>query len=231
MSMFDRVIQILGFLLGLLVLFEYVRKQTLEASLFIVLLLLVAGVIAYRYIEQNRPLFTVLDGQKHLKFQSGPPDNDALLTHRVIAKANFTGLTQFWFRNITADGPIQNFMIDGVPVNASMKGGTYEFCKEFARPLKKGETATIVASYELIKSYPSPREGLTHIANTETKKLKLVVEFHQAKPGRDCKCFLGGGGGIEKELDRPKSTNGNTTLEMDLTDLQTGAYYTLEWIW
>jgi hypothetical protein len=196
-------------------------------------MLLVAGFLIYRRLDENRPLFTYLSVEKTLTFRDEGPHTTSQ-SSLVEVQANHTGLTQLWFRSISADGPVTNFVIDGVPVPNTLilkKAGNYEVCKQFDRALRKGDTRKITFSYDMLDSFPNSREGTSHAAVTITKKLKIRIEFHPNKLGREVRWFFGGGGGLEQELPPPRTLNNGSVLEVEIQDLQVGGFYTIDWVW
>jgi hypothetical protein len=240
-SWFDRIVGILGLLLGLPALFEFFKARFTNALLLVVLILLITGYLLYRYMDKHRKireirensLFTHLEVETILSFRD-PAGALATQTTKIHAQANHTGITQLWFRNLNADGQMNNFKMNGtlVPPNlVRRKAGGYEVCKEFDRPLRAGDTYKATLTYDLINSFPKEREGTTHVVFTATKKLKMRVEFHQQKVGREPLFFMERGGGIAEQLAPPRPDGFALEVESEGEDLQIGAYYTIEWVW
>ncbi|MGP0020124.1 MAG: hypothetical protein ACLPHP_16245 [Candidatus Sulfotelmatobacter sp.] len=230
---FDRIVAILGILLAIPTFLEFLQARVVNGLLLIILMMVVAGFLAYRHFQRRLPPFTYLKVEKTLTFVDELP-HKASQVSVVTVKANHSGLTQLWFRSISADGPVENFIIDGDAVPEHLiqkKAGSYEVCKQFDHALISGDTREVTLSYDMIDAYPKRREGTTHAVVTITKKLKIVIRFHPAKIGREVQCFVGGGAGLERRLPPPQTLDNGSVLELELQDLQLGAYYTIDWRW
>lgn len=229
----DRVLAVLGVLLGIPAILGFFSQRFGEGLLLTGLVLLIVGYLLYRRYEESQPLFTYLEMHKILKFHDAAATTAGFSTI-VTARANHTGVSQLWFRNINADGDVTNFRIDGAPVPQNLivkKAGSYEVCKQFDRPLRRGDTEQITLSYDLINAFSSTHEGITHVTVTKTKKLKIRVEFHSQRVGHNVRFYAAYGGGIEKDLDPPRFDNTGLALEIELEGLKTAAYYTIDWNW
>ena len=200
-----------------------------------VLLLLLALIIAlvlfynYRHSKQQQSLFTHLKLDKTLTFL----DSDgkiARLSTTITSRANHAGLTQMWFRNINADGQIDNILVDGKePAKIRRVAGSLEVCKEFSKALRRGEIQQIELSYELRDSFRSQREGMTHVTSTDTAMLIMRVRFHPARSPSRTRAFVGYGSGKEEIL-APLNV-GNSEVSLEIRKPRLGAYYTIEWDW
>lgn len=148
------------------------------------------------------------------------------------AKTNHKGLTEFWYRNISADGDIENILIDGnEPDEEKTEAGDRLVCKRFGRPLQRGDTFLMELSYDLLKSFSGNPEGLIHVVDYKTKKLRMVVNFHTDKPCRTARAFLRFGGQAHKPLPQPTLNSNKTKIEIEIKRPRLGADYYLEWDW
>jgi hypothetical protein len=196
-----------------------------------VLILVVILLTIYKLL--NRPIFTYMEVDKTLEFQ----DDQAQIAHQVSrfkARANHKGITQLWFRNINADGTVQNIRIDGVTIPAHLiqrVAGSIAIFKQFDRELSRGQIATVELSYELHGSFPGAREGLTHITATETKKVKMRVISTPRRPFLDARHLLGYGGQVQAEMEKPTFATGRLSVECEFKNPKPGSYHTIEWDW
>jgi hypothetical protein len=232
-STFDRIIGMVGLLLGVPTILEFIHARTVNAVLLIIIILGLVMILLLRRHEARLPTWTYEHVHKVLTFKDA---NASLATIETVidARANHTGVTQLWFRNMSADGSIDNFRVDGIavpPHQVKKKGGSLELCKQFDVPLSRGETRTVTLICDLHDCFSEPQEGITHVTTTITKKLTLRVVFHSAKPPRTAHFFFGGSGGIDTSLKEPKKLDNGLTLEAQVESLDTGAYYTLDWTW
>src|ERR1700716_1781197 len=112
-SWFDRIVGFAGLLLSLPTLFAFVKAQIVSGLLLLILILLIVGYLLYRYMDNKRrvrqikenSLFTHLAVENVLTFHD-PQGIKVTTTTNLHAQANHTGITQLWFRNLTADGAL-----------------------------------------------------------------------------------------------------------------------------
>lgn len=227
----DRVLAIAGVIFTVLAPFDFFHRRTVEGLLFSLLVLLIIILLLYRRWEDGRTLFTYLKIDKKLSFV----DKDAalaLMEGVFTVRANHTGLQQLWFRNINCDGEIKNIRVDGVPSVPQKKAGSLEVCKQFNRPLMRGDETTVQLSYELHGSFKGATEGMTHVIGSTTKALSIRVTFHEEKLAKEFRAFVGRGSGVEEPLkDQPRSTENGHEAEMVVSKPKIGSYYTVEWKW
>src|SRR3989339_606515 len=109
MGNIDRVLQVIGLLLaipGLISLFynDHVAVGILVSTLMLMLWLF--------WWHLNKHAFKVIRVEKTLTVHDNG-GNMASLERRQKARVIHKGLAEFWCRNISADGPITNILIDG----------------------------------------------------------------------------------------------------------------------
>src|SRR5581483_2539841 len=77
----------------------------------------------------NRPMFTFISVEKVLTIQDVDGKVAKLLRYQT-ARANHKGITEFWCRNISADGSIDNILIDDqAPFQVRKEAGDTQVCK------------------------------------------------------------------------------------------------------
>jgi hypothetical protein len=242
-STFDRIVGIIGLVVAIPAFLEFFSKRIVNGLLLIIIMLLVGGYLLLRELSAERKrrevrehtLFTYVEVEKVFVFSPNQSNRPQIVKHtnKLRARANHPGPTHIWFRNIAADGECKNFQIDGVLVPEALirkKAGSYEVGKEFAHPLARGEECHVILTYDIVDSFLGSREGVTHTVFTETENLKMRVEFAN-KIGRNAEFFAEIGGGIPKKLTPPRTLNNGSILEVEMSDLQVGGYYTVEWVW
>jgi hypothetical protein len=196
----------------------------------VLVLVLIGGVIGVTVLL-GQPQFTLLEVEKVLTFHDATA-HMATLVRTQKARANQNGLTDFWIRNISADGSIENIQIDNHPPDDERHiAGDIQVCKRFPHPLKRGQIFTMVLSYDLIDSFSQLSEAVSHIVEVKTKKLQIIVHFHEAKPCLTASAFLRFGGQINKELPKPALEHRNRRAEHQGKRLKLGGEYSLEWDW
>lgn len=203
-----------------------------RATIGVLVLVLVVILFAV-YRLHNRPVFTYMEVDKTLDFQDDAGQL-ARLTVRVKARPNHRGTTQLWFRGINADGSIRNLKIDGeiLPAHSIKKvAGTIEVYKQFPQALTPGKVVPVELSYELHDSFPGNSEGLTHVTATHTKRVKLRVHFHAGRPIIDVRHYVGYGGQVHGELEKPAMSENRLSVECALRNPKIGSYDTVEWKW
>jgi hypothetical protein len=196
----------------------------------VLVLVLVGGVIAVSMLL-GQPQFTILEVEKVLTFHDALA-HKATLVRTQRARANQNGLTEFWTRNISADGPIENIQIDnGPPDEVKREAGDIQVCKRFPHPLRRGEKFTMVLSYDLIDSFEKKSEAVSHVVECKTKRVRLIVSFFETKPCLAGSAFLSFGGQRHKELKKPTIQHRNRRAEWEGKRPKLGGEYSLEWDW
>jgi hypothetical protein len=227
----DRILMIISPLLAALAVWE-IYSTRLTIGIVLALGVLVSlGVFIYDRYQQKQSLFTHLAVAKSLSFPNPSPDL-ALFSTTLKSRANYNGITEMWFRNISADGQVTNIQIDDeAPNKLQRKAGSWEVCKEFGRPIQRSEIVTIRLSYGLQNSFPADREGITHVTATRTQELTMHVQFHRSKVPHRVRAFVEYSGVVEEVLEPPLLTRENTHLDLRVRRPKIGGYYTLEWDW
>lgn len=197
-----------------------------------VLALIVIGCILFFRWYLNQPETTIIEVTKELDFHD-PQARKATLVRHQTARANHKGITEFWVRNITSDGTIENILVDGkLPDEVRHVAGTIEVCKRFQRPLVRGRSESMNLSYDLIDSFDVGRtQAMIHTISSKTKQVRMVVNFHPDKPCTTAKLFLTFGGQEHKALQEPKISRKGRRIEVEIKRPQLGAEYYLEWEW
>lgn len=195
------------------------------------LLLVIVIILIWLHVVFNRPEFSLLEVEKKLEFHD-PQACRATLVRVQTAIANHTGLREFWVGNVTADGKIENILIDNKePHYKKQESGSLLLGKRFNQPLKRGQRFTMRLSYDLVNSFNASSESLIHIVSYKTNRLRLVVQFHPDKPCRSARAFLRYGSQIQKYLPIFNISEDKCLIELEVKKPKLGAEYVLEWDW
>lgn len=222
----DRLYALVGLILGvpgavLLFLSEQVAIGVLVTTICVLLLII--------WYWQKKPPFTILSIEKILTIHDEKGSNATLVRHQKT-RANHKGLTEFWCRNISADGSISNILINGEkPHESKQEAGDTHACYRFKKPKKAEDIFNVDISYDLTNSFHATTETLIHTVSTETKNLKLIAEFPKQRTAKSARVDLRYGGETNKELP-PPLISGNK-IEAEIKRPLLGAEYCLEWDW
>lgn len=214
-----------GLVLGAPTAIAYFPEHLVVAGMIVMILVILLII----YHELNKPDFTVLCIEKILTINDRE-GKSASLSRVQTARANHKGITEFWCRNISADGSISNILIDNkTPDGQRTEAGDIQVCKRFRDPLKFREIFKMVLSYELKDSFTSNPESIIHVVEAETKFLRLVALLPKDRLPKSAKARLRYGGANHKELSSPKLSG--ERIEFELKRPKLGAEYCLEWEW
>lgn len=228
----DRAIGLLGIVIGipafLALFFESAHRREAILSIVIIGLLIAYRVITVR--QAGLPPLTVLEIAKQYVIEDAAGTLARFEAKRRM-RANFSGVSEFWMRNIIQDGTIGDFQINGMaPAQVDTVCGTTHICDRFPRPLQKGEEITSTCTYTLRNSFTDPRhEGVIHSNTTKTKLVTLSVIL--PKPCINAEVIRTVGGQQPTPIGKPEITNNQRHLEVKIKKPQIGASYHLEWDW
>ncbi|MCA1566376.1 MAG: hypothetical protein LC803_12205 [Acidobacteria bacterium] len=181
--------------------------------------------------QGNLSEFTVLEIEKTLTINTRDGSR-ATLQRSQTARSNHKGITEFWCRNISSDGSITNIRIDGDPPHIQKtEAGDIQVCKRFQPALSKGQKFNTVLTYDLLDSFSNPSEGLIHVVEAPTKRLRLIVILPHGKPARNVRASLRYGGNPHMNLPTPHASNNGLRMEMTVNKPVLGAEYCIDWDW
>lgn len=205
----------------------FVSGYAVEGGLAVVVFV---GLFWLRW-SSSRPEFTIIQLKKSLTFHDATGRKATLFRDQIV-RANHKGLTEFWIKGISADGPIENILVDDKePTHKRKQAGAVEVCKHFRQPLQRGETDGMTLSYDMIDAFLNNPESMGHTVGYKTKLLVIVVRFHNERPCRSVKAFLRYGGQIYKSLPQPIISNDSCKIEIAVKRPRLGSQIYLEWDW
>ena len=89
-----------------------------------------------------------------------------------------------WYRNVAADGPIENIKVDGqeaAPGDIVLQLNQKHIRKRFEL-LRKGSQEVVSISYDLIDSFTHKSEALVHLVNTKPRRSISLWSFQRDVP-------------------------------------------------
>lgn len=195
-----------------------------------VLALLIIAVIFLYQRQVNSPPFLILEIEKRLVIHDAVGEN-AVLSRKHRVRANHPGLTEFWCRNIAADGRISNVLLDGShPDEIKKIAGELHFCKRFPNALERNQEFTTIIEMTLTGSFLQSYEGLIHEVGLRTRVLRIFVKLPNGRKAKKAYAFLRYSGEQHKPLPVDVSED-NTSLSIEIRRPKQGASYSIEWEW
>lgn len=226
----DRVLALIGVAIGIpgfLILF--MSDQWVHGVLVLLLVCALGAWWFYAWWRDKLPVFTVLELAKKLTITT-PDGRTATLTRTQKVRINHKGITEWWCRNISADGAISNINIDQHPPDVTINtGGTIQVCRRFPYPKQRGEEWESTLSYDIADSFIKPREELRHLVTFKTKKVTIEVELPRGCNRADLR-FTFGGEEAER-LSDPELSNNNRTIKVEIKRPRIGGQYHVGWEW
>jgi hypothetical protein len=161
-----------------------------------VLLLLVAVALGLWWMYANwrnkQPIFTIIDLKKKLIIHADD-GSKATLTRIQKARVNHKGIAEWWCRNLSADGTLTNFLIDGKPPDEILKvSGTTQVCRRFAYPKDRGDIWESVLTYDLENSFMRPREENVHYTGFKIATMSIEIDLPRACKSAELRFTFGG---------------------------------------
>ncbi len=181
----------------------------------------------------HHPEFNLLLVEKVLTV-SNATGRKATLIRNLHGKVTLKGLTEFWCRNIAADGTIVNIMINDEPPQKTIhETGDIHVGKRFPRRLRGGEKFSLQLSYELVDSFINRTGALIHVVESKTEKLRMIVMLPRERPAKSARASLRSDGQSPKKLPDPllSGLNAGERVEIEIENPKSGAEYCLEWSW
>jgi hypothetical protein len=226
----DRVLAIVGIAIGIPgFLLLFISDQWVHGVLVLLLVCALAAWWFYARWRDNLPVFTVLELTKRLTIISADGRSASLARSQKV-RINHKGITEWWCRQISADGTVTNITIDQLPPDVTTStGGTIQVCRRFQYPKQRGEEWESTLTYNIADSFTKPHEELIHMVAFRTKKLVLEVELPRNCTHADLRFTFGGEQG--EKLSDPELSNNNRTITATIKRPRIGAQYHLGWEW
>lgn len=229
----DRVLAIIGIVLGIPAVVALVLSANQSLQIFIVILaaLLVGAALYIRYIL-NAPPYTFREATVTLSF---PNDHEtAILTKTYHIIPNLTDLRQMEHKNIAADGQIQNICWNDQPVPQDrivQRLGEYEILIDFPISPRKWKEFAGKLSYECLGSFRGNPESMLYCVDFPTREARIIVEFPPTKRCRSAEARKLQGSGQIPVKRGPEISSDGRRLELHLKRPTFGAHYAIYWTW
>jgi hypothetical protein len=167
-------------------------------------------------------LLTIDDiGGKHAKLEK---------TVTLLAKRN--DLTTFEHRDLSADGSVENILVDGQPVTPDRDAGDLIIRKTFPKPLRRKQEVTTSISADVKESFLGTREWITVSPTRPIRLLHIRVRLPPGRPAADAFATVQQGDHLRQADEKPTLSSANSVIDwttMNITDLN--VKFRLEWEW
>jgi hypothetical protein len=230
---FISLVGLVGGLVGLVWSFKLTTSTQIIVSLAVLVLATVFLIVLF--VQSRRPEFTIVSLDKKLVLQD-VEGRRATFERKSREVAGFDGLRELWFRNIAADGTIENITVASIPGSQETQTvkqlGLIHIRVLLNMPLKKGQEIETTLTYDILDSFVKPSEALIHVVNYRTRVLRIVIEFPAERPYRSAvlKEIFGGTTARIISLGMPED-NTRRRLGAEIENPKLGANYELRWEW
>ena len=198
-------------------------------TFFVLLIFFSFAFMYYRTFRET--LFTVL--QSHLIIEINDPTGDHATYVKIMRiRANHTGPAQYVHRNLSSDGSMQNFRVNGISVTPQMDAGDRLLYVDFGRPLRRGEEREIKLEIDLFNSFPATTEWITYNIAYPTRKLTIEVKLPSTRPAFSPEIYCLSGGEKERVSTKPQLLDNGCKIIWNSGDHRNlGSEYRLQWEW
>lgn len=227
----DRMIAVVGVCIGIPgFLLLFLSDKWAHGVLVLLLVCLCASWWYYTIWRDKQPVFTILHLEKKIVITDST-GKAATFTRTHKLKVNHKGITEWWCRNLAADGTISNIKIDGRdPDQTITTGGTIQICRRFPFPKERGEVWESTLTYDLADSFVRPWEETIHYTSFKTKKLIMEVDLPRACKRAELR-FTFGGQQSELLPTKPEVSTTKQSIRVEIKRPRLGGQYHLGWEW
>lgn len=188
-----------------------------------------ALLLIYDLYRQNKTEFTVMHLDKILTIKDSS-GKKATETQKYTVTANKNGLPEFWFKNISSDGTINSFNINGSsPAERKQEDGKIHVAMKFDAPIKKGNTFDTTLTFDHQNAFTKTQDTLVHTIDNQTKLLRIIIELPRERPATFAS-LIRRYKGEEKHFFSPIITE-HGKIMADIQNPPVGAEYRLHWEW
>jgi len=161
---------------------------------------------------------------------------EATLTKEIKIRSNHKGISEFYHRDIRADGEIDNFRFgDGRVVpesNIEKKANAYVVRENLGEPLPRNTEKNCTLIFDLHGSFlGKQKEDVGYSAQYDTAYTSFDLSLPAGRPAVESSVHLRTGAN-RKELERPKISHGWSKITWDYNKtIKAGTQLVLEWKW
>jgi hypothetical protein len=188
-----------------------------------------ALLLMYDLYRQNKTAFTIAHLDKILTIQDSS-GNKATETQKATVTANKTGLSDFWFNNISSSGTISSININGAsPAERKTEDGKIHAAMKFDAPIKAGNAFDATLSLGHQNAFTKTQETFVHTIDNETKLLRMIIELPAGRPAAFAS--LSRRYKDEETQALPPIITEHGKIVADIKNPPIGAEYCLHWDW
>lgn len=194
------------------------------------LLLTVCAILLIRdQLQQNKSQFTISQLDKTLSIHD-TCGNTAIQTQKQLITSRYSGNTEFWFNNIHSTGTIDHIKINGMPpAEQESEGGNTRACMKFPPELKVTREFDMTLSFEHKNAFINTTESFSHIVDTDTKLLRIIVELPQGRPAASVEVFCHSDNVDKAHL--PAAIIEQSRIIVEIPEPELGTEYGIKWDW
>lgn len=185
-----------------------------------------------RLEDKSKPVFTVLELRKTLRFTSRDGQSIACLERNQRMRAN-TLATEFWICAIASAGSISKLQVEGdytPTLEEHREAGMIDVAAKYPVAIPSGQVVNLKLEYTLKESFMKKNEYLGHLVQHETETAIIEVAFKSRKCLSAVVYRKYAGLTYKMETDVERNDSGSL-IRIKLNDLKLGEEYRLAWKW
>lgn len=227
--MFDKSNQIVFYLNSLLAIFGVLVTLVTPYPIIGLFFVLSASALIYDQFRRNKSSFLIENLNKILTVHDAS-GNKATVTQVQATRAFHASSTEYWFRNIRANGNISNIKLnDSDPIEKTNNNGSYEVCTKFPSGIKVTNGYDLTLSYRCDGAYTRPEGVFSHVVDGTTRQLNLIVELPKGRSISSARLYCLKDG-LEEDL-LPPVVTGQTRIAAEINNPIEGYEYCIQWKW
>lgn len=193
------------------------------------LIIIACAVLLIRdQLQQNKSAFTISQLEKTLSIVD-TCGSKAIQTQKQLMAACHKDNKEYWFNNIYSAGTIQRATINGAtPAERKSEGNNTHVCMKFSPDTQVTKEFEATLSVEHKNAYTNTTGSFSHIVDTETKLLRLIVQFPQDRLASSLDVFCNP---ADATTPKPAAIVEKSRVIVEIPDPKIGAEYGISWNW